>query len=83
MEAVVMACNAHQLGGKVQALERSSSETVSKLAEVWYEWFGFAETDTALQVVSSRKAHRGGKSSVTQDGRRLSDTPKCPDSRQK
>ena len=35
-----MANSAHQPGGKVRALESSSGDTMSKLAEVWYVWGG-------------------------------------------
>ena len=37
LEAVIMANNAHQPGGKVRALQSVSDETMSKLAGVWYE----------------------------------------------
>ena len=36
--ASIMGSSAHRPGGKVRALENLSSETMSKLAEVWYEW---------------------------------------------
>ena len=45
LEAVIMASNAHQPGGKVRALRSSSSETMSNLAEVWHEWSGAAVSD--------------------------------------
>ena len=35
--------------GKVRALERCCSETMNKLAKVWYEWCGVAENGTALE----------------------------------
>ena len=43
LEAVNMASNAQRPGGKVGALESLSSETMSRPAKVWYEWYRVAE----------------------------------------
>ena len=56
-----MANNAHQPGGKVQALGSFSGETMSKLAEVWYDRSGAVESGSVLlwrQVKGQIAIHR-------------------------
>ena len=62
LEASIMGSSAHRPGGKVRALENSRSETMSKLAEVWYEWLLVEQWKMVRH--RSRRADRGKKSPV-------------------